>query len=128
MKTVIELLELLRSLYYILTKCEIELAAKDTEQAEKTVKEIDGVIAELESPRWYTPEQWEKRTGEAWPEKAAVYALEKGHTFLIFPYEVIVGFEAMSYGAAKRKGLDKIICATEAGPPPDDWRPEEDNR
>jgi hypothetical protein len=74
-------------------------------------------------PDWETPEQWEKRTGEAWPDDWAVYALERRYTVL---NDVIVAFEAMSYGAAKWKGLDKIICATEAGPPPDDWKPEEE--
>jgi hypothetical protein len=113
-------------LCYLTTKCEIKrLVAKDVEKVEKLVKDIDDAIAELKSPRWYTPEQWEKRTGKAWPDDWAVFALERRYTVL---NDVIMGFEAMSYGAAKWKGLDKIICATEAGPPPDDWRPEEDNR
>jgi hypothetical protein len=79
-------------------------------------------VANKQKPHWEPPEQYQARTGEAWPEKAAVYALERRHTVL---NDVIVGFEVMSYGAAKWKELDKIICATEVGPPPDDWMPEE---
>jgi hypothetical protein len=73
MNKVIELLELLRALCYLTTKCEIELAAIDVEQVEKTVKEIDDAIAELKAPRWETPEQYQARTGKAWPDNGAVY-------------------------------------------------------
>jgi hypothetical protein len=124
MKKVIELLELLRSLYYILTKCEIELAAKDVEQAEKTVKEIDAAIAELKAPRWETPEQWKKRTGKPWPDNWAVYTLYKDE------YSSQRWWFCQSYNFAKTAKIMghsvlAIVCATEAGPPPDDWRPEE---
>jgi hypothetical protein len=124
MKKLIELLELLRALScYLTTKCEIErLVAKDkVEKVEKMVKDIDDAIAELKSPRWYTPEQWEKRTGKAWSKDWAVYALYEnkhgGHRWWYCGW----GYEAIDYPGVK---LLTIICATEAGPPPDDWEPE----
>jgi hypothetical protein len=74
----------------------------------------------IEVPAWETPAQYEKRTGKAWPENWAVYAC--GDTDEI---EWVV----CTYREAKE--MDKfndteIACATEAGPPPDDWWPEEE--
>jgi hypothetical protein len=79
----------------------------------------------LPLPRWETPNQWEKRTGKAWPDDWAVYAL----------YENNDGQRQWFWGGyekerdkAGRRGKNPIaiVCAAEAGPPPDDWRPEED--
>jgi hypothetical protein len=39
--------------------------------------------------------------------------------------DFIEKFTAMDYGEAKWKDLDIIVVATEAGPLPDCWRPEE---
>jgi hypothetical protein len=91
---------------------------------------IDQAIAELQAPpRWYTPEQWEQRTGEKWKDDWAVYLLN--------PDKV---WEPMECWRAKQidqdmADLDRdfahvheslpIVCATEAGPPPAGWRPEE---
>jgi hypothetical protein len=104
-----------------------------------TREEIDRVVAirscikdaltELKTPRWETPEQWEKRTGEVWPENGAVRIVNpKGE------------WELMELWRAKQleqdlARLDKdfgdepegllIVCDRgEAGPPPDGWRPE----
>jgi hypothetical protein len=86
----------------------------NTKEAEKLVSEA---IVELTTPRWETPEQREKRTGEKWPDDAAVYALvELLHGELLW--------EIMSYKTAIISA-NYIICATEAGPPPDGWKPEE---
>jgi hypothetical protein len=81
-------------------------------------------MPEAESkPRWETPEQYEKRTGEAWPNDWAVYALTE------------LGWIAMSYKLAKMKShyddgflgfVTAIVCAAEAGSPPDGWEPEEE--
>jgi hypothetical protein len=79
---------------------------------------IAGAVADLKAPRWETPEQREKRTGEPWPDDWAVYAL----------YETAAGeerFWAAEEYCYSRNGKSKcIVCATEAGPPPDDWDPE----
>jgi hypothetical protein len=105
---------------------------------------IDGVIAglrqaELESPpRWETPEQWEQRTGKAWPDDWAVYLnawfttgnfvgksiYANGGRQIFSLKEARKIAERLSKGAFKfRSG---IVCAAEAGPPPDDWMPEEE--
>jgi hypothetical protein len=82
---------------------------------------INRAISLLQAPRWETPEQWEKRTGETWPDDWAVYAL----------YETAAGeerFWAAEEHCYARDGVSKyIVCATEAGPPPDDWEPEDEN-
>jgi hypothetical protein len=82
------------------------------------------VEADLKAlPRGETPEQWERRTGEPWPDDWAVYAL----------YENNDGerkWFSQSYDFTKKqmrksKTNRPIVCATEAGKPPDDWMPEE---
>jgi hypothetical protein len=65
-----------------------------------------------------TPEQREQRTGEPWPENGAVYG--KYH----FDDQEFGEFELMEHNAAKRDGYDVIVCATEAGRPPDSWEPD----
>jgi hypothetical protein len=89
-------------------------------------------IAELQAlPRWYTLEQWEKRTGKAWPENAAVYMLwQPPESMGSYPFWRI---ENYAYAKTCLKGVIAysknclaVICATEAGRPPDGWRPEEE--
>jgi hypothetical protein len=84
----------------------------------KALNLLDDVIAELESrPRWETPEQWEKRTGKAWPDDWPVWNITKE----------MIGISTMAEEAERKKwGNHVYVCATEAGPPPDDWRPEEE--
>jgi hypothetical protein len=71
--------------------------------------------------KWETPEQYEKRTGEAWPDDWAVYTR--------IP---IADIKAAIVSHARAKVIQHdlpgviIVCATEAGPPPEGWRPEED--
>jgi hypothetical protein len=87
---------------------------------------IEEAIEELKAPpRWYTPDQWEAETGEPWPDDWAVYALEKTS---IFSDGYSERFRVMEYETAKWKDLDVIVVAAEAGPPPNGWRPEEENR
>jgi hypothetical protein len=82
---------------------------------------LNDAIAELKAPpRWETPEQYEKRTGEAWLDNWAVYYRQKEHG-------TWSGWIVVKYSFAQR-GLEDtehvIVCATEAGPPPDGWMPE----
>jgi hypothetical protein len=82
-------------------------------------------------PRWETPEQREKRTGEAWPDNAPAYF---NLWFLTKDSKYTPGiWQLMELGKA-RKEVERltsleiktaIVCATEAGPPPDGWKPEE---
>jgi hypothetical protein len=78
------------------------------------------VLIPLPLPHWETPEQWEKRTGEAWPVIGAVYWR--------FKKDVSAGDERwhvstldMARHTAKfvtaEANKKQIICATEAGPP-----------
>jgi hypothetical protein len=90
---------------------------------------IDAALAGLQTPRWYTPEQWEERTGEPWPDNGAVYMLYKPPEISgVFPFWRI---ETYCYAkmylngvAVHSKSCIAVVCATEAGPPPDGWRPE----
>jgi hypothetical protein len=90
------------------------------DKAERILREV---IAELENkPRWETPEQYEKRTGEKWPDDWAVYTRAKYNTARWSLWTACCLAEARFtlYEA-------QIVRATEAGPPPDDddWEPEE---
>jgi hypothetical protein len=87
----------------------------------------------LPLPRWETPEQWEKHMGKQW--KGAVY-------FNIFPNRDNKPFyENGAYQVSSTENIVEtirlvtkimglfdftaiVICATEAVPPPDGWRPE----
>jgi hypothetical protein len=75
-------------------------------------------------PRWETPEQWEKRTGEPWPDDWAVYvrlpndAREKRRIYDCYAYKTAKELKSSHPGT-------ELACATEAGPPPNNWRPEE---
>jgi hypothetical protein len=86
---------------------------------------MEMVIKELKTPRWETPEQYEKRTGNKWPDSALVYAMYEANDG-----SRIWGYESYGYAQYKREKNRHnpiwIICATEAGQPPDDWKPEEE--
>jgi hypothetical protein len=80
-------------------------------------------MAELKAPpRWETPEQWEQRTGEAWPDDWAVYVRGQYEDTQGWTKWVIVDFTRAKTFLMKIQ----IVCATEAGRPPDDWMPEEE--
>jgi hypothetical protein len=90
----------------------------------------------LSLPRWETTEQYEKRTGEVW--KGAVY-------FNAFRNDTNKSFYTNGeYQVSSTKDILEtirnvthitgifdfkvvVICATEAGRPPDGWRPEDQN-
>jgi hypothetical protein len=103
--------------------------AKDTIHLTTAINCIESAIAVLQTPRWETPEQYKARTGEPWPDGAAVRIINPDGEW-----------ELMEYWRAKQlkqdlARLDKdfgeeqegmlIVCDRgEYGPPPDDWRPE----
>jgi hypothetical protein len=91
----------------------------------KLVREGESLINEavdlLENPPYYNPERWKALMGKEWQDKAAVYyRCSRADTWVI-----------SSFGEAKRDIVMSlipsadIICATEAGIPPNDWKPEE---
>jgi hypothetical protein len=78
-------------------------------------------IAELKAlPRWETPEQYVKRTGERWPDDWAVYYIDPPRPY----WDTQPTWEICRHDIAIRNGLICVV-ATEAGPPPDGWRPED---
>jgi hypothetical protein len=74
--------------------------------------------------KWETPEQREKRTGYRWPANAAVYSLYE-ETPVCSRFWFCESLYDAREGNIKGANPVCIICATEAGPPPDDWKPEE---
>ena len=89
---------------------------------------IASAIAALQ-PRWETPKQWEKRTGESWPDNGAVYIRENGE-LRVEEYWRALQLENDLIRLDKDFGDHHVpllvLCATEAGPPPDGWVPEEE--
>jgi hypothetical protein len=94
---------------------------------EDGINRLRNLICTINKPRWETPEQWEKRTGEAWPYNSAVYCrgqldasedwtgwMINSHRGAVWTYDTFHTFHDYH-----------IVCATRPGPPPDDWRPEE---
>jgi DNA-directed RNA polymerase subunit RPC12/RpoP len=75
-----------------------------------------------------TPEQYKDRIGKAWPDNRAVYwryegDVKEGDTrwYVSQYHHAIIRGKFVGAGNNKKH----IVCATEAGQPPDDWRPEE---
>jgi hypothetical protein len=95
-----------------------------------TLDLLDQAIAELKSPRWYTPKQWEQCTGKAWPDSGAVYWRYK-RDMEREDKKWYINIYILALRSAKYVGMandaKQIICATEAGPPPEDWEPGENN-
>jgi hypothetical protein len=81
-----------------------------------------GIHCDYYEKDFITPIQYEKRTGEAWPDDGAVYFK------VIRVY--LHGLGGVEWGVCRwqtaRRDHDICVVATEAGPPPDDWRPEEE--
>jgi hypothetical protein len=94
-------------------------------------EEMDIPEKEAQTVDYETVEQWEKRTGRKYPEKALVYvrfvnkftdpksvserkAKGKSYYWSLYEYERTRPFRTANL----------IILANELGPPPDDWRPE----
>jgi hypothetical protein len=91
---------------------------------EDVVNLLNEALAILKAPpRWETPEQRKERTGEDWPDMNAVYVQAYKD------YQGTGDWEPQyEWGVALHcevKGLRfTIICATEAGKPPDGWVPD----
>jgi hypothetical protein len=100
----------------------------DNKPLKKRIDMLAEALAELKAPpRWETPEQWKKRTGEAWPYNSAVYCrgqldasedwsgwMINSHRGAVWTYDTFHTFHDYH-----------IVCATRPGPPPNDWKPEE---
>jgi hypothetical protein len=82
--------------------------------------QIKKTIAELETPRWYTPERWEAETGEPWQDDWPVWRISD---------EEEPEWRGCSYRKAKkiaRVNDTTIICANFDGPlPHTQWEPGE---
>jgi hypothetical protein len=92
-------------------------------------KYIQLALDELKaSPRRETPEQYRKRTGKPWPDNWAVY-----YRYVLngVPRDSwrVGNYKNISYSNADFRqanaGYHQIVCAGDAGPPPDDLEPEE---
>jgi hypothetical protein len=77
----------------------------------------------LKAPIWWeTPEQYKKRTGRVWPNENAVYRLYKDINGMpVWCAETHK--HRTEYGDSYK--LLPVVCATEMGIPPADWKPEE---
>jgi hypothetical protein len=135
-KDVIELLEDAEKKVFCISVCGDK--RRNAEYRNVACDLIRQAIAELKSPRWYTPEQWENQTGKALPDDWAVYIntwfRDSGKSVYIDGrWRVVTLKEAMLSEKILKSSRPArytvtIVCATEAGPPPNDWRPEEENR
>jgi hypothetical protein len=77
--------------------------------------------------QYLTPERYKLLTGEPWPDNAAVYYRFIGGN-VVGPWLVGVHRPLSPWdGKPQRKfsSMYQVICATEAGPPTDNWEPEE---
>ena len=86
---------------------------------------LNGIECDEYMPNYITPEQWEKRTGRARPDDGAVYCRGDNKNG-IWRKWIVLNYKDAKEGA--RIALDRgrnsqIVCATEAGPPPDGWSP-----
>jgi hypothetical protein len=89
---------------------------EDVRPVNESLYIIEQLIKDMEArSRWYTPEQWKELTGEEWPEAWGVYTIFDGGWFLQRYREAQL---MRTYTPIT------IVCATEAGRPPDDWKPE----
>jgi hypothetical protein len=112
--------------------CDTELRQEILNKLEKRkILVSQNHVSEHTASRWETPEQYKARTGKPWPDDWAVYyryvsASGKLDIWRTGYYENIANsnHDFRSHNA----GYYQIVCATEAGPPPDDWRPEDIER
>jgi hypothetical protein len=95
--------------------------------AQNAYNQVKRALEILNAPRWETPEKWEKRTGEPWPDNAPVWVM-----YDTYYYREPWYLDLYEYAKEKREKCEEknwphnIVCATEAGPPPDFWEPEEE--
>jgi hypothetical protein len=95
---------------------------KEQKLAREGERLINEAVDLLITPCRYTPEQWEKRTGEKWPDDWPVWAKSKRKE---------VGLGGLFWILFREHRMIKdtpgvyVICDDCGGPPPDDWKPEE---
>ena len=89
------------------------------DKIENAMNQLEEVMDILEAPpRWETPEQREKRTGDKYPDRAPVWCADNddpADPWFLDYYENAVEDERYY-----------IICAVGGLVPPDGWRPEEE--
>jgi hypothetical protein len=92
---------------------------------------IKKAIDELEArPKWETPEQYRERTGKAWPDKGPVWFRHTCGNYQGKGKPDFIAWWLKEYKDARDDydfylpNYKQIVCATEAGMPPKDWRPE----
>jgi hypothetical protein len=119
-KKVIELLEEVESSVMLITDEKLDRGIR--ELCNDAINYLNDAMAILKAHRWETPEEWGRRTGELLLDRSPVYVRfrnryvrEENYYWLLYEY----------YQTRAWRLHNPIICATEAGPPPDDWRPEE---
>jgi hypothetical protein len=72
----------------------------------KVILFIDEAIAELKTPRWYTPERWEAEHGKPWPDDWGVYVWDYALKLWIFR-----AYETIKY-CEKFNGIKyPVVCA-----------------
>jgi hypothetical protein len=113
MKKVIERLEEALALIWNPPTLEIEKKFLNV-SVSNIIKEV---LEDLKTHRWETPEQYEQRTREKWPDDWPVWSITTDGILEI----TTMGEEEIR----KTWGNHIYVIATEAGPPPDGWRPEE---
>jgi hypothetical protein len=121
MKKVIELLEGTRKgIIGFGLDLEQRMTKAEARELNRAIDQISEVITKLKAPpRWETPEQWNERTGEDWPDDWAVYSRAEHTDGTWSPWQV------SDYAYAKcTMYKTQIVCATEAGKPPENWKPE----
>jgi hypothetical protein len=110
MKKAIELLEKVEALVMVIFS-----DGENSGECDEIINHLNDAMALLRTPRWETPEQWEKRTGEKLDANAAVY----------FKWDRTVSDWGVCRYQSAIRDHDICVVATEAGPPPDGWRLEE---
>jgi hypothetical protein len=87
---------------------------------------LDKALAELKAPpSWETPEQWEKRTGEALQDNAMVLWKRKGDKYQDWSWADLSTYAHFKIHCGGHP--ERCICLVFSGPymPPDGWKPEE---
>jgi hypothetical protein len=83
---------------------------------------VDTITILQTQPRFETPEQYNKRTGKPWPDTWPVFFEYRENTnqYYVDKLEKIKNERVLKIG--------RVCVFTEAGPPPDDWKPKEETR
>jgi hypothetical protein len=115
---------------------EVTFRSRDEEKRIKTaLNRIECAMGALETliplplPRWETPEQYEKRTGKAWPDNGAVRVLLPNNEWDLMEWwrakQLRQDLARLDKDFGDEPGDLLIVCDRgEAGPPPDGWQPE----